>query len=65
MGFFCWFSTKYENLVPDYNFGTLVRTDAAGDYAQENTTLGSSFPLLACSRSLKSGTFRLMNPFFQ
>ncbi|CED82679.1 Uncharacterized conserved protein [Phaffia rhodozyma] len=30
---------EYENLVPDYNFGTLVRTDASGDYAQENTTL--------------------------
>lgn len=32
--------TKYEKKVNDYNFGTLVRKDAKGDYTKENTIFG-------------------------
>ncbi|CEH18574.1 duf757-domain-containing protein [Ceraceosorus bombacis] len=32
------FINKYENKVADYNFGTLIRTDAAEEYTQYNTT---------------------------
>jgi hypothetical protein len=33
---------QYENIVPDYNFGTLIRADCTKDYAQDNTVLGQS-----------------------
>ncbi|PWN36019.1 DUF757-domain-containing protein [Meira miltonrushii] len=32
------FIAKYENKVSDYNFGTLIRTDASDEYTQFNTT---------------------------
>ncbi|SOV06134.1 related to DUF757 domain protein [Ustilago sp. UG-2017a] len=32
------FINKYENKVADYNFGTLIRTDASDEYTQFNTT---------------------------
>ncbi|KAN0061448.1 hypothetical protein ACQY0O_006295 [Thecaphora frezii] len=32
------FINKYENKVADFNFGTLIRTDAADEYTQFNTT---------------------------
>ncbi|KAJ1999470.1 hypothetical protein GGI04_003556 [Coemansia thaxteri] len=31
------FMTKYEHRVNDYNFGTLLRIDASGDYSEENS----------------------------
>lgn len=33
------FCTKFENVVEDFNFATLVRLDSEKDYAEENTTL--------------------------
>lgn len=35
------FINKYENKVADFNFGTLIRTDAADEYTQFNTTFGT------------------------
>ncbi|UZJ51366.1 hypothetical protein CBS101457_000686 [Exobasidium rhododendri] len=32
------FIMKYEHKVSDYNFGTLIRTDATDEYTQFNTT---------------------------
>ena len=37
---------RYENKVKDYNFGSLIRTDARKEYAEANTIFG------ACSRLL-------------
>lgn len=34
------FINKYEGKVADFNFGTLIRTDAADEYTQFNTTFG-------------------------
>ncbi|KAJ2768450.1 hypothetical protein IWQ56_002934 [Coemansia nantahalensis] len=31
------FMTKYEGRIADYNFGTLVRIDPAGDYTEANS----------------------------
>ncbi|KAF9001656.1 DUF757-domain-containing protein [Hymenopellis radicata] len=31
------FCIKYENKIKDYNFGSLIRTDAAGEYGERNT----------------------------
>ena len=31
------FIMKYEKTVADYNFGTLIRTDASDEYTQDNT----------------------------
>ncbi|KAJ1726648.1 hypothetical protein LPJ61_005045 [Coemansia biformis] len=31
------FMTKYEGRVADYNFGTLVRIDCAGEYTESNS----------------------------
>ncbi|KAH7956999.1 hypothetical protein HPB52_014162 [Rhipicephalus sanguineus] len=33
------FCMKFENVVEDFNFATLVRLDSERDYAEENTTL--------------------------
>ncbi|KAK8779685.1 protein PBDC1 [Amblyomma americanum] len=33
------FCTKFEDVVEDFNFATLVRLDSEKDYAEENTTL--------------------------
>lgn len=33
------FCIKFENIVEDFNFATLVRLDSEQDYAEENTTL--------------------------
>lgn len=33
------FCMKFENVVEDFNFATLVRLDSEEDYAEENTTL--------------------------
>ncbi|KAH9376567.1 protein PBDC1 [Haemaphysalis longicornis] len=33
------FCMKFENIVEDFNFATLVRLDSEEDYAEENTTL--------------------------
>ena len=42
---------QYEKIVPDYNFGTLIRTDSSRDYAQDNTTLGSFSRMLPSQSS--------------
>lgn len=31
------FAQRYENKVPDYNFGTLLRVKSNGEYDQDNT----------------------------
>ena len=31
------FIMKYEKTVADFNFGTLIRTDASDEYTQDNT----------------------------
>ncbi|XP_065187078.1 protein PBDC1-like [Sycon ciliatum] len=33
------FCMKYEGQIEDFNFGTLLRLDVAGEYSQENTIL--------------------------
>ncbi|WFD05478.1 hypothetical protein MVES1_000808 [Malassezia vespertilionis] len=37
------FITKYEKRIADYNFGTLIRTDASGEYTQTNTIFLTRF----------------------
>jgi hypothetical protein len=43
---------SYENKVVDYNFGSLIRTDAQGEYGETNTIFGIYILLLhlLCSR---------------
>jgi hypothetical protein len=31
---------RYEKKVRDYNFGSLIRTDAKGEYGERNTIFG-------------------------
>lgn len=50
------FINKYENKVADFNFGTLIRTDASDEYTQFNTTFGryltaSSPPVMPATRT--------------
>lgn len=37
---------SYENKVKDYNFGSLIRTDAREEYGERNTIFGGSSRLL-------------------
>lgn len=41
------FCNTYEGVVEDFNFGTLLRLDAAGEYSSENTTLVPRVQFLA------------------
>ena len=38
---------RYENKVKDYNFGSLIRTDARKEYAEDNTIFGASPQLIS------------------
>ena len=33
---------RYEKKITDYNFGSLIRTDAMKEYSETNTIFGSS-----------------------
>lgn len=37
------FINKYDKTVEDYNFGTMLRADAASEYGQEGTIFGKSW----------------------
>lgn len=39
------FIIQYENILAHYNFGTLLRLDALGEYTEENTCFGTSYAL--------------------
>lgn len=41
------FIMKYEKLVPDYNFGTILRQDATREYAEDNSILVTRTQFLA------------------
>jgi hypothetical protein len=34
-------STRYKDKVKDYNFGSLIRMDAKGEYGEANTIFGA------------------------
>ena len=34
------FSIRYEKKIQDYNFGSLIRTDAREEYSETNTIFG-------------------------
>ncbi|NXI10438.1 PBDC1 protein, partial [Irena cyanogastra] len=34
------FCLRFQGLVEDFNFGTLLRLDSRGEYSEENTILG-------------------------
>lgn len=38
---------RYEKKVKDYNFGSLIRTDARQEYSETNTIFGEHVPLPA------------------
>ena len=40
-------SDRYKDTVKDYNFGSLIRTDASGEYSETNTIF-SEFGVLLC-----------------
>lgn len=41
------FCERFKNIIEDYNFGTLLRTDASGDYSEENSILVTRIQFLA------------------
>ncbi len=45
---------QYEKLVPDYNFGTILRQDATREYAEDNSILVTRTQFLAIEVSLSS-----------
>lgn len=45
---------RYKDTVKDYNFGSLIRTDATGEYSETNTIFSMFTPLLACGHRLIS-----------
>ncbi|KAL7411009.1 putative polysaccharide biosynthesis protein [Mrakia frigida] len=57
------FVMAYEKIVPDYNFGTLIRTDCSRDYAQDNTTLVLRTQFLAIE--VARNRFGLNNSFHE
>lgn len=44
---------RYEKKVKDYNFGSLIRTDAREEYGEKNTIFGS-FVGTRCSLSTRN-----------
>ncbi|SNX82407.1 related to DUF757 domain protein [Melanopsichium pennsylvanicum] len=56
------FINKYENKVADYNFGTLIRTDATDEYTQFNTTFVTRlqfyvYEIARCRRGLNDWVY--------
>ncbi|KAJ1033540.1 hypothetical protein NDA13_001529 [Ustilago tritici] len=56
------FINKYENKVADYNFGTLIRTDASDEYTQFNTTFVTRlqfyvYEIARCRRGLNDWVY--------
>jgi hypothetical protein len=43
---------QYEKIVPDYNFGTILRQDARRGYAEDNGILVTRVQFLAIEVSL-------------
>jgi hypothetical protein len=41
LSFLISFSTRYKEKVKDYNFGSLIRMDAKGEYGEANTIFGA------------------------
>ncbi|NXR65589.1 PBDC1 protein, partial [Rhadina sibilatrix] len=41
------FCLRFEGLVEDFNFGTLLRLDSRRDYSEENTILAPRIQFLA------------------
>jgi len=39
---------RYEKKVKDYNFGSLIRTDAKQEYGEKNTIFGGLDPFSRC-----------------
>ena len=58
---FVLFSIRYEKKIQDYNFGSLIRTDAREEYSETNTIFGEfhihifsyiyKYPLATCINS--------------
>ena len=42
ISYFTALHNRYEKKIKDYNFGSLIRTDARGEYGEKNTIFGSS-----------------------
>ncbi|WFD04499.1 hypothetical protein MOBT1_003209 [Malassezia obtusa] len=56
------FITKYEKKVADFNFGTLIRTNAADEYTQNNTIFLTRFQfyvfeIARCRRGMNDWVF--------
>jgi hypothetical protein len=45
---------QYEKVVPDYNFGTILRQDATREYAEDNSMLVTRTQFYAIEVSLIS-----------
>lgn len=43
--FLFYFSSSYKGRVTDYNFGCLIRSDARGEYGEQNTIFGEFLSL--------------------
>ncbi|NXP61404.1 PBDC1 protein, partial [Chloropsis cyanopogon] len=41
------FCLRFEGLVEDFNFGTLLRLDARGEYTEENSILATRIQFFA------------------
>ncbi|XP_030764515.1 protein PBDC1-like [Sitophilus oryzae] len=41
------FCERFKNIVEDYNYGTLLRSDASSDYSEENTMLVTKIQFFA------------------
>lgn len=47
------FLDRYETKVKDYNFGSLIRTDATKEYTETNTIFGWFQSLRVCTLTLQ------------
>lgn len=50
----CCLSKQYEKLVPDYNFGTILRGDAKREYDEDNSILVTRVQFYAIEVSFRS-----------
>lgn len=41
------FCERFKDIIEDYNFGTLLRTDCAGEYSENNSMLVPRIQFLA------------------
>lgn len=44
------FIEAYKDKIKDYNFGSLIRTDANDEYSEKNTIFGEYLPICAYTR---------------